>query len=155
MRKRLSQLLTCAGIVLGLAAAAGFSALIWPDVDLYGNKALRAVAGAITFTILIGAGVAGRFSGSRERFSRKIRPWAATRQLTRHLPRDTDTRKNRKTESRLNVVADDRGCAFEDLAGVSMRGAGQQPPFTLRLHSVLKERIGIEQIGATENLTKC
>ena len=71
-------------------------------------------------------------SGSRERFSRKIRPWAATRQLTRHLPRDTDTRKNRKTESRLNVVADDRGCAFEGLADVSMRGAGQQPPFTLR-----------------------
>jgi hypothetical protein len=61
MRKRLSQLLTCAGIVLGLAAAAGFSALIWPDVDLYGNKALRAVAGAITFTILIGAGVAWPF----------------------------------------------------------------------------------------------
>jgi len=30
VRKKLSQLITCAGIALGLAAAAGFVALMWP-----------------------------------------------------------------------------------------------------------------------------
>jgi hypothetical protein len=61
VRKILSQLVTCAGIALGLAAAAAFVALIWPDLDFYGNKALRTVGGAFTFTILIGAGVCWPF----------------------------------------------------------------------------------------------
>jgi hypothetical protein len=56
--------------------------------------------------------------------------------------------------SSARVKADDRVSVRLNLQS-SMREAGQQPPFTLRLHSVLNERIGIEQIGATENLTKC
>jgi MFS family permease len=61
VRKRLSQLITAVGMVLGLAAAAGFVALIGPDVDWYGNKALRAVGGMLITSVLIGLGASWPF----------------------------------------------------------------------------------------------
>jgi hypothetical protein len=61
VRKGLSQLIVCVGVALGLAAAAGFVALIWPDIDLYGSKALRAVGGTCVTAVLIAVGVSWPF----------------------------------------------------------------------------------------------
>ena len=61
VRKRLSELIAAAGMALGLAAAAGFVALIWPDIDWYGSKALRAVGGTLVTSVLIVIGVSWPF----------------------------------------------------------------------------------------------
>jgi hypothetical protein len=61
VRKRLSQLITGVGMALGLAAAAGFVALMWPDIDWYGSKALRAVGGTLVTAVLIAVGVSWPF----------------------------------------------------------------------------------------------
>lgn len=50
MRKRLSQLLTCAGIALGLATTAAFVALMWPDI-VSDHIALRTDVHKVAFTI--------------------------------------------------------------------------------------------------------
>jgi len=79
-------------MVLGLAAAAGFGALIWPDLDLYGNKALRAVAGAFTFTILIGAGVSWPFLWLAGKIFPQDPSLGSDAPVHETHPRDTDTR---------------------------------------------------------------
>ena len=80
MRKILSRLITCAGIALGLAAAAGFVALIWPDIDWYGSKALRAVGGTCVTAVLIAVGVSWPFRWFANKIFPEIRPLACATQ---------------------------------------------------------------------------
>jgi hypothetical protein len=61
VQKALSQFLTFIGIALGLAAAIGVIALIWPDLDLYAANAIRTVPRTFILAILVGSGVSWPF----------------------------------------------------------------------------------------------
>ena len=53
MRKALANVLTAIGLCLGAMAAGAFVYLIWPDLDLYGARAIRQVTGLLLFACLI------------------------------------------------------------------------------------------------------
>ena len=72
--RKLSQLITYVGIALGLAAGVGFVLLLWPDIDLYGNKALRAVGGTFATAALIAVGVSWPFLWLADKISPKNQP---------------------------------------------------------------------------------
>ena len=80
MRKTLSQLIIFAGVALGLAAAAGFVALIWPDIDLYGSKALRAAGGTFVTAVLIAVAVSWPFLWLANKIFPEGRPLARAKQ---------------------------------------------------------------------------
>jgi hypothetical protein len=79
VRKNLSSFLTFLGIAAGGAAALGFMALIWPDLDFYAANAIRTVPRTFISAGLIWAGVAWPFTWLAGRLTPVDPPFGVTK----------------------------------------------------------------------------